>query len=1022
MIPVLLTIKGIYSYQDKEQVIDFKHLVESGIFGIFGKVGSGKSSILEAIMFALYGEIERMNKRDNRAYNILNLKSNNFLIDFIFKDKKGDEYRFAVSGKRNGKKFNDVKIIRNAYKKQDNTWLPLEHSNAEKIIGLNYENFRRTVIIPQGKFQEFLQLSDTERTKMMKELFSLHRYDLSGKLAHYEKENQQNLSNVNGQLLQLSDISDEKIEELSKESEQLNKDLIKIQKELSLLQKQNEEFTKNKQLFAQIEQLMQEFKQLNQEKHKFELLENELKEYNYCVHNFKLAVENKKRIKNSQKRLTSDLQNFSLSLNKIKEKLSECENQILVLKPSYENREQLKIQADELEKLLKIRKLEAILLNLRSRIKKGEKTIAQNKKTIEKLLQQKEQIVQRIGELKQEMPDLSLLSKIKEWITVKNHIQTQITDVENDIKNETVQAVGIKKQLRAFFDKDISDEHVFDKKMANRLFNKQIEEKENEKSQLQNKLKDIELKQALADYSNNLHEGEACPVCGSTHHPKKIKADDLAKKIELYNKNLDELDQLLKNFNIDLNAVNELHVKLKVSEQNKLKLEKKLLVLRSELEKQSRKYPAKKKFSENELQKAFNSAEILQNELKKLEKQLQLIEKEQQKELTDKERFIEALKKLNNDLIKHDAEQTTLKKQINKIDIADFEFFNEAQISNKINDLHNKYIQIVNDYEQQIATQIGLQQQIAVLNEKIQSTEKDLHTFTIEYEKVVSDLKNVLEKSEYQKIEKIEKILEKKLDIDKLTKKTQDFNQKYYNTEKQLNILKKQAEGKEYDAEKHKELSDNLKTTKQKNEDLSKKFGAVDSQKKKMIQKLADKKKLEKRLEELLLRAENIAILKNLFKGNGFVNYVSSVYLQNLVNAANERFFKLSEQKLKLELNENNNFEIRDFLNEGKTRSVKTLSGGQTFQASLSLALALADNVQTMSGSKHNFFFLDEGFGMLDKDALDVVFYTLKNLRKENRIVGIISHVEELKQEIESYLIIENNPHTGSQIISSKDT
>ena len=74
MIPLKLTIEGLYSYQEK-QTIDFTSLTDAGLFGVFGSVGSGKSSILEAITFALYGETERMNKRDNRAYNMMNLKS-----------------------------------------------------------------------------------------------------------------------------------------------------------------------------------------------------------------------------------------------------------------------------------------------------------------------------------------------------------------------------------------------------------------------------------------------------------------------------------------------------------------------------------------------------------------------------------------------------------------------------------------------------------------------------------------------------------------------------------------------------------------------------------------------------------------------------------------------------------------------------------------------------------------------------------------------------------------------------------
>ena len=171
---------------------------------------------------------------------------------------------------------------------------------------------------------------------------------------------------------------------------------------------------------------------------------------------------------------------------------------------------------------------------------------------------------------------------------------------------------------------------------------------------------------------------------------------------------------------------------------------------------------------------------------------------------------------------------------------------------------------------------------------------------------------------------------------------------------------------------------------------------------------------LRKELEDVEHRSENLKTMKSLFKASGFVNYISSVYLQNLCNAANDRFFQLTRQKLSLEITPENNFQIKDYMNGGKERSVKTLSGGQTFQASLSLALALADNIQKITQSHQNFFFLDEGFGSLDREALSVVLDTLKTLRKENRTVGIISHVEEMQQEIEVHLRIENSSERGS--------
>lgn len=95
------------------------------------------------------------------------------------------------------------------------------------------------------------------------------------------------------------------------------------------------------------------------------------------------------------------------------------------------------------------------------------------------------------------------------------------------------------------------------------------------------------------------------------------------------------------------------------------------------------------------------------------------------------------------------------------------------------------------------------------------------------------------------------------------------------------------------------------------------------------------------------------------------------------------------------------------------------MSCGQTFQASLFLALALADNIQQLNRGGQNFFFLDEGFGTLDRESLEMVFDTLKSLRKENRIVGVISHMEDLQQEISAWLNVSRDDEKGSLITPS---
>ncbi|HRC54135.1 MAG TPA: SbcC/MukB-like Walker B domain-containing protein, partial [Bacillota bacterium] len=155
-----------------------------------------------------------------------------------------------------------------------------------------------------------------------------------------------------------------------------------------------------------------------------------------------------------------------------------------------------------------------------------------------------------------------------------------------------------------------------------------------------------------------------------------------------------------------------------------------------------------------------------------------------------------------------------------------------------------------------------------------------------------------------------------------------------------------------------------------------------------------------------------------LVTGRRFVQFLAQEHLKDMIREASITLGSLTGQRYALELSDDLEFVVRDDFNGGERRSVSTLSGGETFLTSLALALALSSNIQLKGKYPLGFFFLDEGFGTLDSTKLDLVMDALERIRDKERMVGVISHVKELKDRLPTYLevIPAADDGTGSQI------
>lgn len=183
---------------------------------------------------------------------------------------------------------------------------------------------------------------------------------------------------------------------------------------------------------------------------------------------------------------------------------------------------------------------------------------------------------------------------------------------------------------------------------------------------------------------------------------------------------------------------------------------------------------------------------------------------------------------------------------------------------------------------------------------------------------------------------------------------------------------------------------------------------------------LEKKRALEREESLVKKRAEIADRLKKLLEGNKFMDFVAEEYLQNVAQNASGRLLSLTDGRYFLRYEGGaNGFVVGDNFNGGKTRGVYTLSGGETFLVSLSLALSLSAEICQRSLKPIEFFFLDEGFGTLDEKLVDTVMDSLERLKSENFSIGIISHVEELKHRIVKKLLVKKATEGhGSQLFA----
>ena len=510
MKPIKLSIEGVFSYRTRQE-IDFTKLSSEGIFGIFGNTGSGKSSIVEAIIFALYGKIERVS---GKQIDLINLQSNKAVIDFEF-EVSGKAYRVVVNLTRTSSGHSTKKLF---YQKQEGQYRAMEEKiSGEQLTGLSYDNFCRVVIIPQGKFQDFLTLTSGERTKMLKEIFpSLKKYDLSNTLKAMREETEGMQKEKMGQLNSYSEYTIEALNERKEQYavvEQQYKDLEILIKNLK------EDLDSRKTLFDAFkkqEELSQNFNRLKLNKENISALKDRLDQYRKTNRVFGSLLTKYDDLLLRKKRTSDLFSELSLQVADLEKKKQSLEEELVALQKENEQTPLQQQEADNLKTLADLRELESTMAILDTKMKDEQKRLENGKACVAAEENKKQNKEKEIADKESRLLNAEEFRSVRDWFAKNQRLNEDLARLRKENqdlckkKNDCLSPFG-----------DISPDNP-EAELQQRL-----QDTEEQISKAENLLSDYNVKQALCQYSKALSSNEPCPLCGSLSHPHPAELADV---------------------------------------------------------------------------------------------------------------------------------------------------------------------------------------------------------------------------------------------------------------------------------------------------------------------------------------------------------------------------------------------------------------------------------------------------------------------------------------------------------------
>lgn len=1021
MTPISLKIKGIHSFRE-EQEVDFVTLSEQGLFGIFGNTGSGKSTILDAISLALYGTsgIARGSKE------FITPGSNEAVINFKFSIKNKV---YTVERSFINKKDTHIAKAHKATLTSESGEIVSDHDQVtaacEKITNLTPKNFFRTIVLPQGAFSNFLKLRGKDRNKMLEEIFNLEEYgeELDKKIKNCKEILNTNLTRINVLAGDYSKVSQEACDDLKAEVETIKKELKKLDDEQQTIDKDFAEIQKKWELKQSKETHEAEYNKLKLELPKFNKTktENERAEE---ANRIKESLESK----NTAKKLYTEKFNF---LQIVKDKLEELQAELEGITKSYElalsnkstripllSSEKTKLEQaliDE-EKLTVLNKsIQETTTDIKGLYDKN--NVLQEQKSNSKEAQDKLSIA--IANLKQQIHDstvtletrgnvdngLKILSNIAQTEKYKVDKQDDITKANNSINK-------LKDKLNDFATKE--------EELKTSNSNQEDTDALSKLEQELNQARKHDIKNMV---SNLCVLGEPCPVCG--HNLEEMpefnvdNSNDSASIITQLESKIKELKSKIDDANTNhtikitenKNNISNTQNSIKEKEADLVDLQAQLTVIQKTLEAHNTTLDELKKSTKiDDFKASSNDIKAKDKAIGVLTPMLESKQNSLESENTQITNFGESIGKLNAEIkgLESKKEAETLQAgEINKKLQKDFG--EDYDIRKKLDDTISEIKDIEDEYTKSEKNKNDFDEKLKAKTNEHTETNAKVEELLKNQKNAIDIFNQKLEISSFESEEEInssiidEETLKSQISIvenyfETLTKKEGVFNEAVKNLG-DIVITKDEFDkiaSKKSDIQKQKAL---------KNNDL----GAKELEYTSSLINLKKSKIVLAKQAEIQNQFNLINTISNSLKAQGFVNYICTSRLKSICRTASPKLREITDNRYDLLLDEENNFKIKHISEGGAVLSPNTLSGGQTFMVSLTLALALSQEIQLRSATSLDFFFLDEGFDTLDEDSLSKALEVIEDLTQNTGTslkIGVISHLASLKERIPVQLYV----------------